>query len=334
MRIDYRPRRWNRQVRAIENNKYAIWVTAHQAAGSQTIVTVPSIIHKNMPAETKTNGSLFRRVVADTSPGSCHDRGRGCTIHNICAGIPDAAPSLPRSYRIPLDPLTYLLRYARCLRVGPWDCVPGLGYICGVRLFVTGLWISGGFMQVILETGGFHCVIRHYLIRCLVSWSTSECGSASPRTVADNTIRPKYVIQRYYPYTYVYECVTVRPVTSLWYLLPTHLCVWGLRQPSAGLRVRVRVRVGGKVLTGEGRSSGEEGRGNLVEPPLTGKGTERSPTLRENTESSFDRDFGVSVSAFPHLKPTATPRVGGEGGGHPRGNERRESVAILVLCRV
>lgn len=37
---------------------------------------------------------------------------------------------------MPLDPLTYLLRYARCLRVGPWDCVPGLGYVCGVRLVV------------------------------------------------------------------------------------------------------------------------------------------------------------------------------------------------------
>lgn len=53
--------------------------------------------------------------------------------------------------------------------------------------------------------------------------------------------------------------------------------------------------------------------------------------LRGNAKSSFNRDLGVSVSAFPHLKQTATAWSGSEGGGYPRGSERHADVDILVL---
>ena len=57
---------------------------------------------------------------------------------------------------------------------------------------------------------------------------------------------------------------------------------------------------------------------SLADSPLIGKRVERPPLLRENAESSFNRDLAVSVSVFPHLKPTATAWPGGEGRGHPR----------------
>jgi len=83
-------------------------------------------------------------------------------------------------------------------------------------------------------------------------------------------------------------------------------------------------RVGGnKGSTGEGfRPVDLVGKGdevaNLVDSSLIGKRVERPPLLRGNAESSFNRDLGVSVFAFPHLKPTATAWPGGVGGGHPR----------------
>ena len=57
---------------------------------------------------------------------------------------------------------------------------------------------------------------------------------------------------------------------------------------------------------------------SFVDSSLIGKRVERPPLLRGNAESSFTRDFGVSVLAFPHLRPTATAWPGGEGRGHPR----------------
>ena len=56
----------------------------------------------------------------------------------------------------------------------------------------------------------------------------------------------------------------------------------------------------------------------LVDSSLIGKSLEQLPLLRGNTESSFNRDLGVSMLAFPHLKPTVTAWPGGGGGGHPR----------------
>ena len=83
-------------------------------------------------------------------------------------------------------------------------------------------------------------------------------------------------------------------------------------------------RVGGnKVSTGEGflpvdlAGKGDEV-SSLVDLSLTGKIVERPPLLRGNAESSFNRDFGVSVLAFPHLEPAATAWPGGERGRHPR----------------
>ena len=57
---------------------------------------------------------------------------------------------------------------------------------------------------------------------------------------------------------------------------------------------------------------------NFVGSSLTGKRVERAPLLRGNAESNFTLDLGASVSAFPHLKPTATAWLGGGGVGHPR----------------
>ena len=59
---------------------------------------------------------------------------------------------------------------------------------------------------------------------------------------------------------------------------------------------------------------------------LLGKGDEvfklvdssLTPLLRGNAESSCTRHLEVSVSAFPHLKLTATAWPGGGGAGHPR----------------
>ena len=67
---------------------------------------------------------------------------------------------------------------------------------------------------------------------------------------------------------------------------------------------------GNKLSTGEGfLPPGLLGKGdevaNLVGSFLTGKRVERPPLLRGNAESSFTLGLGVSVSAFPHLKPTA-----------------------------
>ena len=84
-------------------------------------------------------------------------------------------------------------------------------------------------------------------------------------------------------------------------------------------------RVGdNKVPTQEGflpvhlLGKGDEVAG-LVDSYLTGKRMERSPIFLGNAESSFNRDLGVSVSAFPHLKLTTTAWLAdGGGGGHPR----------------
>jgi len=57
---------------------------------------------------------------------------------------------------------------------------------------------------------------------------------------------------------------------------------------------------------------------NPVDSSLIGKRVELPPLKRGNAESSFNRDLGVSVPVFPHLKPTATTWPGGEGEGHPR----------------
>ena len=62
-------------------------------------------------------------------------------------------------------------------------------------------------------------------------------------------------------------------------------------------------RVGGnKVPT---REKGDEVAKN-VDSSFIKKKVERPPRLRGNDESSFNRDLGVSVSAFPHLRLTAT----------------------------
>ena len=45
---------------------------------------------------------------------------------------------------------------------------------------------------------------------------------------------------------------------------------------------------------------------NLVGPSLIGKRVEQPPLIRGNTEHIFTLDFGDSVSAFPHFKPTTT----------------------------
>ena len=80
---------------------------------------------------------------------------------------------------------------------------------------------------------------------------------------------------------------------------------------------------GTKLSTGEGFLPAELlGKGgevaNLVGSSSTGKMVERPPLLRENAESSFTLDLGASVSAFPHLKPTATAWPGDGGVEHPR----------------
>ena len=81
-------------------------------------------------------------------------------------------------------------------------------------------------------------------------------------------------------------------------------------------------RVGGnKVSTGvPSCRPGREGRqgSNRVDSSLIGKRVERPPLLRGNAKSSFNQDLGVSVLAFPHLKPIATAWPGDEGGGYPR----------------
>ena len=45
---------------------------------------------------------------------------------------------------------------------------------------------------------------------------------------------------------------------------------------------------------------------NLIDSSLIGKSEEWPPFLRGNTESSFNRDLGVSVLAFPLLKPAVS----------------------------
>ena len=45
---------------------------------------------------------------------------------------------------------------------------------------------------------------------------------------------------------------------------------------------------------------------NLVGFSLAGKRVGKPSLLRANAESSFILDLGASVSAFPHLQPTAT----------------------------
>lgn len=83
-------------------------------------------------------------------------------------------------------------------------------------------------------------------------------------------------------------------------------------------------RVGGnKVPTGEGflpvdlLRKGDEV-ANLVDSSLTGKRVEQPPLLRGNAESSTNRNLGISVSAFLHLKPTATAWPGDEAEGDSR----------------
>ena len=82
-------------------------------------------------------------------------------------------------------------------------------------------------------------------------------------------------------------------------------------------------RAGGdKVPTGEGfLPVGLLGKGDevadLVDSSLAGQRVERPPLLRGNAESGFTQDLRVSVSAFPHLKPTTTVWPGGGGVGHP-----------------
>ena len=75
---------------------------------------------------------------------------------------------------------------------------------------------------------------------------------------------------------------------------------------------------GNKVPTGEGfLSVGLLGKGHEV-ANLDMKKVERPPLLRGNAESCCTLDPGVSVSAFPHLKPTATAWPGGGGVGQHR----------------
>ena len=95
-------------------------------------------------------------------------------------------------------------------------------------------------------------------------------------------------------------------------------------------------RVGGnKVPAGEGclpaslLGKGDEV-ANLVDSSFTGKRVERPPLLRGNDESSCSLDLGVSVSAFPHLKPTATAWPGGGGVGHLHSKERRAGAAVWL----
>ena len=52
----------------------------------------------------------------------------------------------------------------------------------------------------------------------------------------------------------------------------------------------------------------------LVYSSLIRKRVEPPPFSRGNAESSFNRDLGVSVLAFPHVRPTATAWPGSEGG--------------------
>ena len=95
----------------------------------------------------------------------------------------------------------------------------------------------------------------------------------------------------------------------------------GLAEPVDDLKNGARVG-GNKGSTGKGfRPVDLVGKGvevaNLVDSSLTGKRVGRPPILRRNAKLSLNRDLGVSVLAFPHLKPTATAWPGGEGGGHP-----------------
>ena len=76
---------------------------------------------------------------------------------------------------------------------------------------------------------------------------------------------------------------------------------------------------GNKVPTGESflpvdllRKADE-----VADFPLTEKRVERPPLLRGNAESCCIRDLGISVSAVPHLKPTATAWQRGGGSGRP-----------------
>ena len=90
-----------------------------------------------------------------------------------------------------------------------------------------------------------------------------------------------------------------------------------MREDKAGLTDPVGVfmsgtRVGGNI----GRTRGgsfplallEKGNevANLDDSSLMGKRMERPLLSRVNTGSSLTKDLGVSVLAFPHLKPTAT----------------------------
>ena len=79
-----------------------------------------------------------------------------------------------------------------------------------------------------------------------------------------------------------------------------------------------KLSTGGGFLPEDLLGKGDEV-ANLVGSSLTGKGLDRPPFLGRNAESSFTLDLGASVSAFSHLKPTATAWPGGGGVGRPRG---------------
>ena len=95
------------------------------------------------------------------------------------------------------------------------------------------------------------------------------------------------------------------------------------RAGEKSLAFKIGARVGGnKVPIGEGfLPVGLLGKGDevayFVDSSLPGKRVERPPVCRGNAESSFTLHLVASVTAFRHLKPTATAWPGDEGVGHP-----------------
>ena len=90
---------------------------------------------------------------------------------------------------------------------------------------------------------------------------------------------------------------------------------------------------GNKVLIGEGFLPvgllGEEDEvANLCRLFLDRKKGRAAIVMTRKRRLSCALDFGVSVSALPHLKPSATAWPGGGGIGHPRWNERRAGAAV------
>ena len=78
-----------------------------------------------------------------------------------------------------------------------------------------------------------------------------------------------------------------------------------------------KLSTGGGFLSSDLLGKGDEVT-NLVGSSLTVRRVERPPRVRGNAESSFTLDLEALVSAFPHLKPTATEWPGGGGVGHSR----------------